>query len=134
MSSSSPEDEDCVVDVKFSGPQLSFCRPAQSQPEWTNVKIEDPCFLSSRVIYISKSEPFCVPASSFPGLLLFSTKNLSDYLSKQDKTYITDNGGESKTVGGYSLASYYTSLGLLLFQFQNFGLSLREIRGDGKGS
>ncbi|CAA7016289.1 unnamed protein product [Microthlaspi erraticum] len=27
MSTSSPEDEDCVVAVKFLGPQLSFCRP-----------------------------------------------------------------------------------------------------------
>ncbi|ESQ43025.1 hypothetical protein EUTSA_v10016032mg, partial [Eutrema salsugineum] len=37
MSSSSPEDEDCVVAVKFLGPQLSFCRPsAAAQSEWTN--------------------------------------------------------------------------------------------------
>ncbi|KAH0853653.1 hypothetical protein HID58_092997, partial [Brassica napus] len=38
MSSSSPEDdEDCVVAVKFLGPQLSFCKPAgkSSKPEWT---------------------------------------------------------------------------------------------------
>ncbi|CAF2381326.1 unnamed protein product [Brassica napus] len=32
MSSSSPEDdEDCVVAVKFLGPQLSFCKPAAGQ-------------------------------------------------------------------------------------------------------
>lgn len=30
MSSSSPEEEDCVVAVKFFGPQLSYCRPCQS--------------------------------------------------------------------------------------------------------
>ncbi|CAH2069898.1 unnamed protein product [Thlaspi arvense] len=41
MSSSSPEDEDCVVAVKFLGPQLSFCRPA-NKPEWTNIRIENP--------------------------------------------------------------------------------------------
>ncbi|CAH2069896.1 unnamed protein product [Thlaspi arvense] len=41
MSSPSPEDEDCVVAVKFLGPQLSFCRPA-NKPEWTNIRIENP--------------------------------------------------------------------------------------------
>ncbi|CAH8355373.1 unnamed protein product [Eruca vesicaria subsp. sativa] len=55
MSSPSPEDdEDCVVAVKFLGPQLSFCKPAgkkSSKPEWTNVKIEYPCFYSSRVMF-----------------------------------------------------------------------------------
>ncbi|KAG7543939.1 Pentatricopeptide repeat [Arabidopsis thaliana x Arabidopsis arenosa] len=51
MSSSSPEDEDCVVAVKFLGPQLSFCRPAQRNSQWTNVRIENPCFFSSRVMF-----------------------------------------------------------------------------------
>ncbi|KAF8092894.1 hypothetical protein N665_0399s0030 [Sinapis alba] len=63
MSSSSPEDEDCVVAVKFLGPQLSFCRPAQSQPEWTNVKIEDPCFFSSPVMFSKKDGKFRIPGS-----------------------------------------------------------------------
>ncbi|KAG2310589.1 hypothetical protein Bca4012_025091 [Brassica carinata] len=59
MSSSSPEDdEDCVVAVKFLGPQLSFCRPAQSKPEWTNIKIKNPCFYSSRVIFSKKDNMF----------------------------------------------------------------------------
>ncbi|CAL9244097.1 unnamed protein product, partial [Arabidopsis halleri] len=126
MSSSSPEDDDCVVAIKFLGPQLSFFRPAQSNPEWINIGIENPCFFSSPVIehlvesrttnetflvkrykktvniimgivkmkteclmvfkideegyavftrdigdlviFLSKSEPFCVPASSFFGM------------------------------------------------------------------
>ncbi|CAH8279648.1 unnamed protein product [Arabidopsis lyrata] len=51
MSCSSPEDEDCVVAVKFLGPQLSFCRPARSHSDWTNIRIENPCFFSSRVIH-----------------------------------------------------------------------------------
>ncbi|CAH2069966.1 unnamed protein product [Thlaspi arvense] len=55
MSSSSPEDEDCVVAVKFLGPQLSFCRPA-NKPKWTNIKIENPCFYSSRVMFSKKHE------------------------------------------------------------------------------
>lgn len=29
MSSSSPEDEDCIVAIKFMGSQRSLCRPAQ---------------------------------------------------------------------------------------------------------
>ncbi|OAO91055.1 hypothetical protein AXX17_AT5G51810 [Arabidopsis thaliana] len=45
MSSSSPEHEDCVVAVKFLGPQLSLCRPAQRNSEWTNIRIAKPMFL-----------------------------------------------------------------------------------------
>ncbi|CAH8384431.1 unnamed protein product [Eruca vesicaria subsp. sativa] len=58
MSSSSPgDDEDCVVAVKFLGPQLSFCKPA-GKPEWTNIKIENPSFVSSRVMFSKKNELF----------------------------------------------------------------------------
>ncbi|KAG7534183.1 hypothetical protein ISN45_Aa08g017620 [Arabidopsis thaliana x Arabidopsis arenosa] len=39
MSSPSPEEEDYVVAVKFLGPHLSFCRPAQSNCEWTNIRL-----------------------------------------------------------------------------------------------
>ncbi|XP_018440555.2 uncharacterized protein LOC108812718 [Raphanus sativus] len=65
MSSSRPEDdEDCVVAVKFLGPQLSFCKPAgQSKPEWTNIKIENPCFFSSRVMYSEKDNMFRIPGA-----------------------------------------------------------------------
>ncbi|KAF3571973.1 hypothetical protein F2Q69_00060074 [Brassica cretica] len=46
MSSSSPEEENCVVAIKFFGPQLSLCRPAaQSNSEWINIRIANPCFL-----------------------------------------------------------------------------------------
>ncbi|KAJ4911392.1 hypothetical protein Rs2_06013 [Raphanus sativus] len=66
LSSSSPEDdEDCVVAIKFLGPQLSFCKPAtQSKPaEWTNIKIENPCFYSSRVMFSKKHNLFRIPGS-----------------------------------------------------------------------
>ncbi|KAJ4892477.1 hypothetical protein Rs2_32225 [Raphanus sativus] len=67
MSSSRPEDdEDCVVAVKFLGPQLSFCKPAGGQskpPEWTNIKIENPCFFSSRVMYSEKDNMFRIPGA-----------------------------------------------------------------------
>ncbi|AED96485.1 unnamed protein product [Arabidopsis thaliana] len=63
MSSSSPEDEDCVVAVKFLGPQLSFCRPAQRKPEWINVRIANPCFYSSSVMYSEKDDMFRIPGS-----------------------------------------------------------------------
>ncbi|KAG2310481.1 hypothetical protein Bca4012_024997 [Brassica carinata] len=62
MSSSSPED--CVVAVKFLGPQLSFCKlSSQSKPEWTNIKIENPCFYSSRVMFSKKHNMFGIPGS-----------------------------------------------------------------------
>ncbi|KAG2310588.1 hypothetical protein Bca52824_022145 [Brassica carinata] len=66
MSSSFPEDdEDCVVAVKFLGPQLSFCKPAgkSRKPEWTNIKIENPCFYSSRVMFSKKDNMFRMPGS-----------------------------------------------------------------------
>ncbi|CAH8332846.1 unnamed protein product [Eruca vesicaria subsp. sativa] len=66
MSSSSPEDDkDYIVAVKFLGPQLSFCRPARksSKPEWTNIKIENPCFHSSCVMYSKKDNVFGVLGS-----------------------------------------------------------------------
>ncbi|XP_010448142.1 PREDICTED: uncharacterized protein LOC104730637 [Camelina sativa] len=63
MSSPSPEDEDCVVAVKFLGPQLSFCRPAQSKTGWTNVRIENPCFFPSRVMFCKRDDMFCLLGS-----------------------------------------------------------------------
>ncbi|ESQ53059.1 hypothetical protein EUTSA_v10027075mg [Eutrema salsugineum] len=63
MSSSSPEDEDCIVAIKFLGPQLSLCRPAQRNCEWTNIRITDPSFYSSHVMYSKKDEMFSMPAS-----------------------------------------------------------------------
>ncbi|AED96497.1 unnamed protein product [Arabidopsis thaliana] len=63
MSCSSPEDEDCVVAVKFLGPQLSFCRPARSHSDWTNIRIENPCFFSSRVMFSKKYDMFRIPGS-----------------------------------------------------------------------
>ncbi|XP_048607491.1 uncharacterized protein LOC106408549 [Brassica napus] len=66
MSSSSPEDdEDCVVAVKFLGPQLSFCKPAgkSRKPKWTSIKLENPCFYSSRVMFSKKHNMFRIPGS-----------------------------------------------------------------------
>ncbi|RID51082.1 hypothetical protein BRARA_H01771, partial [Brassica rapa] len=59
MSSSSPDDdEDCIVAVKFLGPQLSLCRPAQRDCKWSNIRITDPSFFSSHVMY-SKRDGIC---------------------------------------------------------------------------
>ncbi|KAL1215591.1 hypothetical protein V5N11_024146 [Cardamine amara subsp. amara] len=63
MSSSSPKDEDCIVAIKFLGPQLSLCRPAQKNCKWTNIRITDPGFFSSHVMYSKKNEMFSMPAS-----------------------------------------------------------------------
>ncbi|KAF3523350.1 hypothetical protein F2Q69_00049893 [Brassica cretica] len=63
--SSSPEDEDCILAVKFVGPQLSLCRPllslcrpAENNNQWVNIRIEDPGFFSSRVMYSNKEKMF----------------------------------------------------------------------------
>ncbi|CAL9216634.1 unnamed protein product [Arabidopsis halleri] len=61
MSSSSPEDDDCVVAVKFLGPQLSLCRPAHGSG-WTNITITDPSFFSSRVMFSKRDQTFSLLA------------------------------------------------------------------------
>ncbi|XP_020867900.1 uncharacterized protein LOC110224833 [Arabidopsis lyrata subsp. lyrata] len=63
MTSSCPEDDDCVVAVKFLGPQLSLFRPARKNSEWTNIRITDPVFFNSRVMYSTRDEMFSMPAS-----------------------------------------------------------------------
>jgi len=63
MSTSSPEEEDCLVAVKFLGPQLSFCRPAQSNSEWINIRMTDPCFFSSPVMLSKKNEMLRIAGS-----------------------------------------------------------------------
>ncbi|CAG7898914.1 unnamed protein product [Brassica rapa] len=64
MSSSSPDDdEDCIVAVKFLGPQLSLCRPAQRDCKWSNIRISDPSFFSSHVMYSKRDGMFSMPAS-----------------------------------------------------------------------
>ncbi|KAL0734567.1 hypothetical protein Bca4012_010777 [Brassica carinata] len=63
MSSSSPEEEDCAVAVKFLGPQLSICKPAQSNAEWIHIRISNPCFFSSPVMYSEKEDMFRIVGS-----------------------------------------------------------------------
>ncbi|CAA7031122.1 unnamed protein product [Microthlaspi erraticum] len=65
LSSPSPEEQDCIVAVKFLGPQLSFCRPAagESNPEWINIRINNPCFFSSRVMFSKKDDMFRIAGS-----------------------------------------------------------------------
>ncbi|CAH8392223.1 unnamed protein product [Eruca vesicaria subsp. sativa] len=60
MSSTCPEEEDCVVAVKFLGPQLSFFRP---NSEWIDIRIQNPSFLSSHVMYSKKDDVFLIPGS-----------------------------------------------------------------------
>ncbi|KAL0875280.1 hypothetical protein Bca101_024985 [Brassica carinata] len=84
MSSSSPEDdEDCVVAVKFLGPQLSFCKPAgKSKQEWTNVKVEHPCFYS-RVMFSKNYNMFLIPGSGGNLIGAWDPCDPSDHLKFQ---------------------------------------------------
>ncbi|CAH8356222.1 unnamed protein product [Eruca vesicaria subsp. sativa] len=58
MSSSSPWDEECILAVKFLGPQLSLCRPGCQKEKWVNIRIKDQSFFSSRVMYSEKDKMF----------------------------------------------------------------------------
>ena len=68
MSSSSPEEEYRVVAVKFLGPQLSICqlisrRHAQVEVEGIHIRISNPCFFSSPVMYSEKEDMFRIVGS-----------------------------------------------------------------------
>ncbi|CAA7031969.1 unnamed protein product [Microthlaspi erraticum] len=85
MSTSSPEDQDCVVAVKFLGPQLSLCRPAQRNPEWTNIRIENPSFFSSQVMYSKIHDMFRMPGA---GGHLMGSWNLCEHGKSKSKLQI----------------------------------------------
>uniref|UniRef100_A0A1J3CYW4 KIB1-4 beta-propeller domain-containing protein n=1 Tax=Noccaea caerulescens TaxID=107243 RepID=A0A1J3CYW4_NOCCA len=63
LSSASPdEDEDCILAVKFVGPQLSLCRLALGdKAEWFDVRVKDPGFFYSRVMYSKRDSMFSMP-------------------------------------------------------------------------
>ncbi|EOA15146.1 hypothetical protein CARUB_v10028522mg [Capsella rubella] len=87
----------CVVAVKFLGPQISFCRPAQSNSQWINIRVtlltanEHGNAVCTRDIgeissfSSQKSQPFCVPASSFPGM---SSSNRVQVLDVDDSAMV----------------------------------------------
>ncbi|KAH0895089.1 hypothetical protein HID58_057518 [Brassica napus] len=46
------------------GPQLSYCRPsAQGNSKWFNIRIANPCFFSSRVMFSKKHNMFRIPGA-----------------------------------------------------------------------
>jgi len=70
MSSSSPlGEEDCVVAIKFSGIQLSLCRPG-CDLEWTNIVTPFNCLDNSSLMYSKRDQKFYLPAPG--GNYLFS--------------------------------------------------------------
>ncbi|XP_010482860.1 PREDICTED: uncharacterized protein LOC104761472 [Camelina sativa] len=79
MSTPSPEDEDCIVAVKFFGPQLSFCKPSQSKPKWHNISFDNRCFYSSRIIFSKKDNMFRMLGS---GGHLIASWDLSEHKRK----------------------------------------------------
>ncbi|XP_010475252.1 PREDICTED: uncharacterized protein LOC104754700 isoform X2 [Camelina sativa] len=70
MSSSTPlGEEDCVVAIKFSGIQLSLCRPG-CDLEWTNILTPFNCLDNSNLMYSKRDRKFYLPAPG--GNYLFS--------------------------------------------------------------
>ncbi|KAJ0240842.1 hypothetical protein HA466_0224110 [Hirschfeldia incana] len=63
ISTWSPLEEDCAVAVKFLGPQLSICKPARSNGEWIDIRISNPCFFTSPVMYSEKEDMFRIVGS-----------------------------------------------------------------------
>ncbi|KAF3572295.1 hypothetical protein F2Q69_00058233 [Brassica cretica] len=75
MSSSSPlGDEDCVVAIKFSGDQLSLCRPGRDL-EWTNILTPFHCCENSNVMYSKRYKRFYLSA---PGGIHFFSYHLNE--------------------------------------------------------
>ncbi|EOA34549.1 hypothetical protein CARUB_v10022095mg [Capsella rubella] len=56
VSVSSPNEEDCVVAVKFYGSRVSLCRSGDS--EWTRIDVPCPSFFSSTVMYSERDMRF----------------------------------------------------------------------------
>ncbi|XP_013674435.1 uncharacterized protein LOC106378933 [Brassica napus] len=48
---------------KFLGLQLSLCRPAQRNCKWSNIRISDPSFFSSHLMYSKRDGLFSMPAA-----------------------------------------------------------------------
>ncbi|KAJ4907288.1 hypothetical protein Rs2_10946 [Raphanus sativus] len=88
MSSSSPHDENCILAVKFAGPQLSLCRPAQENNKWVNIRIDDPGFFSSRVMYSKRDKKFAMP--SFGGGSFIGYWDLGENLEKPKGQHFSD--------------------------------------------
>ncbi|KAH0937673.1 hypothetical protein HID58_005134, partial [Brassica napus] len=112
MSSSSPEDdEDCVVAVKFLGPQLSFCKPAgkSRKPKWTSIKLENPCFYSSRVMFSKKHNMFRIPGSGGHLIRSWDPCNPSDD-PKLQSVRKSEHLVESRPTGETFLVKQYKKL------------------------
>ncbi|CAH2038838.1 unnamed protein product [Thlaspi arvense] len=70
MSSSSPfGEEDCVVAIKFSGRQMSLCRPGRDL-EWTNIFTPFHCCENSNLMYSKRDQRLYLPSPG--GNYLFS--------------------------------------------------------------
>ncbi|KAF8083946.1 hypothetical protein N665_0743s0006 [Sinapis alba] len=118
MSSSSPEDdEDGVVAVKFLGPQLSFCKPAcqsSSKPEWTNIKIENPCFYSSRVMFSKKHDDPKFQSVRFQNMpkLTKAKQNLMDMCCRSEHLVESRLTGETFLVKRFKKTIKITKSGI----------------------
>ncbi|KAL0857743.1 hypothetical protein Bca101_062897 [Brassica carinata] len=113
MSFPSHYDEHCIVSVKFLGPQLSLCRPAQRDCKWINIRIKDPSFVSFHLdeegngvytkdigglcILLFKAEPICIPSK-----LNRRAKNCVYMLTEHEFAIVSD-----------SISAVTTSFGLI---------------------
>ncbi|KAJ0236112.1 hypothetical protein HA466_0261080 [Hirschfeldia incana] len=84
MSSPSPlGEEDCVVAIKFSGDQLSLCRPGRDL-EWTNTSTPFHCCENSNVMYSKRYKRFYLSA---PGGIHFFSYHLNDNIEHHELAY-----------------------------------------------
>ncbi|CAL9243132.1 unnamed protein product [Arabidopsis halleri] len=125
MSSSSPEDDDCIVAVKFEGPQLSLCRSPQKNPEWVNIRITDRGFFSSRVMYSKRDEMFSMPSAggtrmgswdlekhrNKPKMQTWSLRNLPEFVQSDwerlDKCCTSEHLVESLPTGEMFMVKWF---------------------------
>ncbi|ESQ46894.1 hypothetical protein EUTSA_v10028315mg [Eutrema salsugineum] len=147
MSSSSPEEDDCVVAVKFLGPQLSLCRPAQDT-KWTNIRITDPSFFTSQVMFSQRDQVFSLPASGGghigswdlqkhrdkPNLQKLHFRNLPSLRKTErellDSTYKTEHLVESSD-GETFLVIWYRCHTDDMSDFETKGFRVFKLDGEG---
>ncbi|CAF2105418.1 unnamed protein product [Brassica oleracea var. botrytis] len=86
MSSSSPLEKDCLVAIKFSGDQLSLCRPGRDL-EWINILTPFHCCENSNLMYSKRDHRLYLPAPGGKHLFSYHLNSTADPAELHELVY-----------------------------------------------